>query len=437
MAGTEGGLVTGSYGLNDLPTALLKYDKDKDYAGMVVYIQREIATLTHLIRERLPKVQVSSHEPTLPEVTEREYKFNIASTGPAGSSGVMQQTLVFTNAVAANFQRNDFLVVDGVFFDGVHTWGTTFSATSGPKEQIRIMEVGAPGAANTNVIVVRGWGGDGTGTPTQLTTAMTLVLSTSSSGEGSRSRKSIGKNLATDTNYIQLFREPYEATDFEMDEDTFFNERPEQINANLASMLLMKKLEFSFWQNRKGKLTDTLTNKVLYTTGGTVEFIPKDASHQINFGGVLTAPKLNSVLKDIAKLGGSSEKFMFAGYSFIASLNNAFDNKIVLNMPLSDRYGIKIRTLEASIGALVHILPSFALTELGYDWEAFVLDLGGPATPYFQYMYMDDIYINTGRDGKGIQDNDEFIRKEEFVGKLGLLRRASQYQAHIYGVTQI
>jgi hypothetical protein len=52
-------------------------------------------------------------------------------------------------------------------------------------------------------------------------------------------------------------------------------------------------------------------------------------------------------------------------------------------------------------------------------------------------MYMDDIYINTGRDGKGIQANDEFIRKEEFVGKIGLIRRAATYQAHIFGVTQV
>lgn len=440
MPGTEGALISGAYGLNDIPSALLKYDKDKDYAGMVVYIQREIATLTYLIREKLPKVKVSSHEPVLPEVTERSYKFTLAANGPSGSSGVMAQDLTFTNADALNFQKDDYFIVDAIYFNGTATWTTTFSATSGPKEMIRVISVGAAdgaGAGNTYVSVMRGWGGNGSGTPTQITTAMTLVLSTSAAGEGSRSRKSIGKNIVTDTNYVQLFREPYEATDFEMDEDVFFSERPEQVNANLASMLLMKKIEFSLWQNRKGKVADSVTNRILYTTGGVIEFIPKASTNQINYGGILTAPGINSVLKDIIKLGGSTEKWLFGGYSFVTALNNAFDNKILINTGMKQRYGLEIRTLESSLGGAVHVLPSFALTELGYDWEAFVLDLGDASTPYFQYMYMDDIYINTGRDGKGIQDNDEFIRKEEFVGKIGLLRRASAYQAHIYGVTQV
>lgn len=437
MPGTEGALVTGAYGLNDIPSALLKYDKDKDYAGMIVYIQREIASLTYIVREKLPKVKVDSHEPTLPEVTERSYKFTLASTGPAGASGVMTQTWVFTNENAKNFQKNDFLFVDGMFFNGTATWTSTFAAASGPKECVRIDSVGSAGASNTDVIVERGWGGNGTGTPGQITTSMNLILGTSAAGEASRSRKSIGKNISTDTNYLQLFREPYEATDFEMDEDLFFNERPEQTNANLASLLLMKKLEFTFWQGVKAKRTDNATNKTMYTTGGVIPFVPRDSDHQINFDGPITPTKMNDVLKNIIKLGGSTEKWMWGGYSFVNAVSNAYDNKVMLNQPVSDRYGIKIRTIENSIGGQVNILPSFALTELGYDWEAFVLDLGEPGAPYFQYMYMDDIYINTGRDGKGIQDNDEFVRKEEFVGKIGLLRRAAQYQTHIYGVQQV
>jgi hypothetical protein len=437
MAGTEGAVLSGTYGLGDIPAALLKYDKDKDYAGIIIYIQREIASLTYLIRERLPKVQVSSHEPTLAEVTERTYKFYCVSAAAPGSA-VMNEVWVFADADAKNFQRNDFFIVDGVYFNGTATWTTTFSATSGPKEQVRVVDVGAAGSGgstNTNVTIQRGWGGTGAGTPSQVTSAMALVLNTSTSGEGSRSRQSVGKNLATESNYLQLFREPYEATDFEMDEDTFYNERPEQVNANLASLLLMKKLEFSMWQNRKAKVTDTASGKLMYTFGGVIEYVPKDSDHQINFAGPITPPSMNDCLKDILKLGGSTEKFLYCGYSFAVALSNAYDQKIQVNQSMSMRYGIRIQTLESSVGGLIHIIPSFALTELGYDWEAFVLDFGNAQTPYFQYMYMDDLYINAGPQGKGIQNNDEFIRKEEFVGKIGLIRRASQYHAHIYGIT--
>ena len=438
-ANDESAVIGGTYQYGNIPSALFKYDKDKDYAGMVVYIQRQIASLTYLIREKLPRQQVSSHEPTLPEVTERKYKFNLGAIGPSGSSGVTSQQLTFTNDDAAGLQKNDFFTVDAIYFNRTATWTTTFAAASGSKETIQVTDVGAADSATTGytyVTVKRGVGGNGTGTPTQIQTTMTLILMTSAVGEGSRSRKSVGKNLATSSNYVQLFREPYEATDFEMDEDLFYKERPEQINANLASLLLMKKVEFTFWQGDAVKTVDNATGKTMYTTGGIINFIPKDTTHQISFGGVATAPGLNSLFKDILLLGGSTEKWMFVGYSLLTAISNAYDNKIQLNEPAVERYGLAIRTIESSVGGVLHLVPSFALTELGYDWEGFVLDFGTPDTPYLQYMYMEDIYINTGRDGKGIQQNDEFIRKEEFVGKIGLIRRASQYHAHVYGFTQ-
>ena len=439
MPGTEGAMVGGAYGLNDIPSALLKYDKDKDYAGMVVYIQRQIAALTYLIREKLPRVKVESHEPVLPEVTERSYRFNLNTSATSHSSGVMNETWVFSNADAQNFQKNDFFQVNGLYYNKTGTWTTTFAAAAGVPEQVRVLEVDnadSGGTGKTNVYVSRGWGGDGTGTPADVTTAYTLILMTSAVSEGSRSRKSIGKNMSTDTNYVQKFREPYEATDFEMEEDVFFSQRPEQVNANLASLLLMKKIEFSAWGGIRHKVTDTATNKILYTTGGIIDFIPKDSSHQINYGGVLSPTGWNAVLKDIALNGGSTERWVFGGYSAVTALNNAFDNKIRLDVESSNRYKLQIYDFEASVGLRVKIVTSLALTELGYDWDFFVLDFGTPSTPYFQYMYIDDIFINDGKDGKGIQANDEMIRKEEFVGSIGFIRRASQYQAHIYGITQ-
>lgn len=422
----------GALALNDLPQALLKYDKDKDYAGIIVYIQREIASLTYLIREKLPKVQVSSHEPTLPEITERKYKFLLTSNGPAGSAGVMKQTLQFANDDAKNLQRNDFLMVDGIYYNGAGTWSTTFTAANPVKEIIRVLDIGNPGATNTPVVVERGWGGDGTGTPAVISTTMNLVLVTSAVGEGSRSRAAFGKTVTTDTNYVQLFREPYEATDFEMDEDVFFNERPEQVNANLASMLLMKKIEFTFWTGIKSKKVDPSNNRVMYTTGGIIPFIPKDTDHHISIPAAATSKDLNSIFKRIFTLGGSNERWLFGGYEFITNLNNAYDDKVRLNGTMVDRYGLQIATIDSSIGGVLHIVPSFALTELGYDNQAFVLDFGDSTTPYFQYMYMDDIFINTGPNGNGIQYPDEFTRKEEFVAKIGLLRRAAQYQSHLY-----
>lgn len=439
MAGTEGATVDGAYGLNDIPSALLKYDKDKDYAGMVVYIQRQIAALTYLIREKMPRQKVESHEPTLPEVTERAYRFYLNTAATSHSSGVMTETWVFSDDDARNFQKNDFFQINGLFYNKTGTWTTTFSATSGVPEQVRVIDVdnaGSGGTGKTNVTVSRGWGGDGTGTPADVQTTYQLVLLTSAVSEGSRSRKSIGKNMVTDVNYVQKFREPYEATDFEMEEDLFYQERPEQVNANLASMLLMKKIEFSAWGGIKNKVTDTATNKILYTTGGMIDFIPKDASHQINYGGVLSPTGWNAVLKDIALNGGSTERWAFGGYSAVTALNNAFDNKIRLDMESSQRYGLQIYDFEASVGLRVKLVTSLALTELGYDWDFFVLDFGTPSTPYFQYMYIDDIFINDGKNGQGIQANDEMIRKEEFVGSIGFIRRAAQYQAHIYGITQ-
>lgn len=429
MPGTEGSIITGAYTHEDIPSVLLKYDRDKDYAGMIVYINRGTAPLTYILREKLPKVQVATFEPVLPQVNERPYKFTLASNGPTGSANVMLQTLTFNNEDAKNLQKNDFLTVDGIFYNGT-TWSTTFSATSGPREVIRVDSIGTPGTTTTPVVVERGWGGAGTGTPTQITTSMKLVLTTSAVGEGSRSRAAIGRNIQTETNYVQLFREPFEATDFELDEDTFFNERPEQVNANLASTLLLKKIEFTFINGRRQKRIDGATNRVTYTTGGIAEFIPRDTDHHIQV--TFSQTMLNDVLRRCLSLGGSDERWLIGGLSFVTNFNNTFVNNIWLNQPLSDRYRLNIKTYEGSVGGQIHVIPSFAMTELGYDNEAFVLDLGDEATPYFQYMYIDDVFINTGPDGKGIQLPDEFIRKEEFVAKIGLIRRAADYQVHLY-----
>lgn len=439
---TEGRTISGAYKLGNVPAALWKYDKDKDYAGAIVYIQKEIAALTYLIREMFPRRQVFSHEPTLPEVSERAYKFTLATQSPSGSSGVMLQNWQFTNDDAKSIQRDDFFAVTGVYHNVTPTtnvFTTTYAYDAGALEMVRVLEVGAAdsgGAGEAIIKVQRGWGGNGTGTPSQVPVTMPLILASSAAGEASRSRIPIGKNIVTDSNYVQLWREPYEATDFEMDEDFFFNERPEQTNANLASLLMLKKIEFTHWHGRKKKIVDTSTGKTLYTTGGINEWIPNTEANRINYNGVLTSTGMNTTLKEIFLNGGSTEKWLFGGYSFITAFNNAYDQKVRLNMEYSEKYKLAISTLEQSVGGVVHILPSFSLTEAGFDWQAFVLDLGSPQTPYFQYMFMEDLYINTGRDGKGIQANDEFTRKEEFVAKIGLIRRAAQYQSHIFGVTE-
>jgi hypothetical protein len=429
-------IISGAFSRGDIPEILLKYDRDKDYAGMIVYLNREIAPLTFLIREKFPRVKVNTYEPSLPEIESHKVLFKVTDNG---SQNQLRTTLKFYNDDAKLLQRNDFFSVDGVHFDGVHTWTAkaSYAATSGPKEVIRVVEVqneDSGGSGKTNVVVDRGWGGDGTGsTIPAITTDMKLTLITSSVPEASRSRKSIGKTIATEQNFIQTMREPYEATDFELNEDTFFNERPEQVNAKLAEELLMKKIDLMFWNGRKKKTTDTVSGRPMYTSGGVMEFIPKDAAHNISISkSGATLATMNNACKSIAELGGSEERWLFGGLGFNTIVSNMYANAIAIDQQYLKQFGLAIKTIESSAGIKLNLLQSYSLSQLGYDEEAFVLDLGNGTTPYFQYMYMDDVYINAGPNGKGIQNPDEFIRKEEFVASIGLIRRASQYQAHLY-----
>jgi len=427
-------IISGAFSRSDIPEILLKYDRDKDYAGMIVYLNREIAPLTFLIREKFPRVKVNTYEPVLPEIESHKILFKVTANGTADQ---LRTTLKFSNDDAKLLQRNDFLSVDGIYFDGAHTWSTTYGATVGPKEVIRVVEVqseGSGGGTNTNVVVDRGWGGDDTGTTIPvITTTMNLTLITSSVPEASRSRKSIAKTIATEQNFIQTMREPYEATDFELNEDTFFNERPEQVNAKLAEELLMKKIDLMFWGGRKKKIPDAVSGRLMYTSGGVTEFIPKDAAHNLSITETsATLATMNNVCKSIAELGGSEERWLFGGLGFITTISNLYTNAIAIDQQYLREFGIAIRTIESSAGIKLNLLQSYSLSQLGYDKDAFVLDLGNGTTPYFQYMYMDDIYINAGPNGKGIQNPDEFIRKEEFVASIGLIRRASQYQAHLH-----
>jgi hypothetical protein len=436
----EGATFAGAYGLVNVPDALWKYDKDKDYAGFLLYTQRGNAQFTYLLREAMAKQKVDSHEPVLPAVSELEWKF-YCSGNSARSSAALQDIFKFADADAVQLQKDDMFINTVLFYNG-SAYTATESSTNSDPEQIRIMTVGSAGSGggtDTLVTVRRGWGYSIPATPTQVTSAMALMRALPVSGEGSRSRIAISKNITTETTYVQLFRMAYEATDFEMDEDLEYGEevRPEQVNANLALGLLAKEMEISFWVNKEAKVVDPATGRLLYTTGGIMPYIPKDSTHRINYNGVLTIPGMNNLLTTISKNGGSAERWAFCGLQFHTALCNVFESKIRLMDGSIENWGMKIHQFDGSSGITLNLLPSYMLTELGKDWSMYILDFGDAQTPYLQYIYMEDLHINQGANGNGIQGNDERIRKEEFVGQIGLLRRASTYQHYVYGVTQV
>jgi hypothetical protein len=98
---------------------------------------------------------------------------------------------------------------------------------------------------------------------------------------------------------------------------------------------------------------------------------------------------------------------------------------------------MRIHEFVSSAGITFMLYPSYILTQLGMDWAGPIVDFGTSDMPHLSYVYQDDLHINTGPNGQGIQENDADLKKEEFTGTIGLLTRASNYQAYLFNVTPV
>jgi len=181
-------------------------------------------------------------------------------------------------------------------------------------------------------------------------------------------------------------------------------------------------IERAFWFSEKNSDTGTQSHP-RRSTGGMLEFIEGGNSYVQNQGGPLTAPDLNTFLREGFTYGNDT-KMLFAGGVVLQAINEIARGQI-LTKPLDTTYGMKISQWQTAFGTvnIVHN-PLFVEDYAGY---AFMLDM-----ECFAYRYMNnrDTQLQTN-----IQAPDADGIVDQYLSEVGLQRAQSAKHALLKGVT--
>jgi len=182
-------------------------------------------------------------------------------------------------------------------------------------------------------------------------------------------------------------------------------------------------IEKAFWFGEKKYDTTGTQGQPRRATGGVLEFINAGNSYVQNQGGPLTAPDLNTFLRE-AFTYGSTEKVLFAGGIVLQAINEIARGQIVTKTG-DTTYGVKISQWMTAFGTIniVHN-PLFVEDYAGY---AFLLDM-----ECFRYRYLNDrdtkLEMNVQTPGlDGVVD--------QYITEAGLERKQAPRHALLKGVT--
>jgi hypothetical protein len=174
-----------------------------------------------------------------------------------------------------------------------------------------------------------------------------------------------------------------------------------------------------------------------YAMGGLFDFIPAQNYVDYSKGGSVNAfDWMNfqkNVMAPLFEMGGSSDKTAFCSIDTYTNLAMLLWNKVTvtINSAWSQRFGFEIYKIAGGGGEL-NLVPSWVYGRNKFRAsQMLVLDFGGP---YFKVDVMEDLHINKGPGGNGLQLPGQEITKFEYKAILGLQRRAKQYHAVITGL---
>ncbi len=182
-------------------------------------------------------------------------------------------------------------------------------------------------------------------------------------------------------------------------------------------------IERAFWFSQKKSDTSGTQGHPRRATGGIQEFIEAGNSFVQNQGGALTAPDMNSFLREGFTYGNST-KMLFAGGLVLQAINEIARGQ-VLTKTGDTTYGVRISEWQTPFG-IVNIVhnPLFQSDYAGY---AFLLDM-----ECFRYRFMEgrDTTLQTN-----IQAPDVDGEVDQYLSEVGLERKQAPRHAILKGVT--
>lgn len=181
-------------------------------------------------------------------------------------------------------------------------------------------------------------------------------------------------------------------------------------------------IERSFWLSERKYDVSGTQGKPRRSTGGILEFIESGNSYVQNQGGVLTAPDLNTFLREGFTYGNST-KVLFAGGVVIQAINEIARGQVRTKTG-DTTYGVKISEWMTPFGSINIVHNPLFVEE--YAGHAFLLDMES-----FRYRVM------KGRDTAlemNIQGNDIDGQVDQYLSEVGLERKQAPKHALLKGV---
>jgi len=247
--------------------------------------------------------------------------------------------------------------------------------------------------------------------------------------EGTDAPTGVFKNIEIDNNFTQELKYAVEITNESDIEGTWIQESPLDINRWLMTKRANRDYEIQMIFGKKAKEMDS-SGRVRYRSGGVLEFIAKDKDHYLKYAqSTLSWSNLLKFTKEISRLGGSEERYLFCGYSLDTALRASFaESNLVINDPnLTKEFNVEVNSIMGA-GVKINLIPSQIMEEMGFGLKGLCLDLDNPSfTPVTHKGY--DMKVDKGPNGKGIQANGQQIYKEQMLGIKGLERRYRDYHS--------
>ena len=240
--------------------------------------------------------------------------------------------------------------------------------------------------------------------------------------ENSGARNVNTTRSTSQSNYSQIFKTTISVSNTEKNASLYGGRDLPYLRAKKGTEHALD-IERAFWFSEKKSDTSGTMGHPRRSTGGILEFIEAGNSYVQNQGGALTAPDMNTFLREGFTYGNST-KMLFAGGLVLQAINEIARGQIQTKTGDST-YGVKVSEWQTAFGT-VNIVHNPLFVE-DYAGSAFLLDM-----ECFRYRYMDgrDTTLQTN-----VQAPDVDGQIDQYISEVGLERKQAPRHSLLKGVT--
>jgi len=227
--------------------------------------------------------------------------------------------------------------------------------------------------------------------------------------------------VSPQTNYTQIFKTTIALSNTEKEANLYGGKDLPYQRAKKGTEHALD-IERAFWFGQKFSGTGAQGHP-RRVTGGVLEFLEAGNGYIQNQGGPISAPDLNTFLREGFTYGNDT-KMLFAGGVVLQAINEIARGQI-LTKPVETTYGMKISQWVTAFGT-INIVHNPLFVE-DFAGSAFLLDMSEFA---YRFMNNRDTQLQTN-----IQAPDADGEVDQFITECGLQRTHAAKHALLKGVT--